>query len=201
MKELTALLSVSLLIVGLVISHSAAAADKVDVDAAAYPEFREIKLTGKLLLVPISNVNPRKGERKCKLAIHVDGSLVHHPDIVLAQNKDEVRWWAYLDMSAYVGKTAVRAISNPTKSAGLALIESSDKERHLLPLYDEKMRPQFHHSQKQGWSNDPNGLVYYDGKYHLYWQCNPVNCKTGGNTYWGHSSSSDMIHWTEHRRA
>jgi fructan beta-fructosidase len=80
------------------------------------------------------------------------------------------------------------------------LIESSDQERHLLPLYDEKMRPQFHHSQKQGWNNDPNGMVYYDGEYHLFWQCNPVGTQWG-NMYWGHSSSPDMIHWTEHRRA
>jgi fructan beta-fructosidase len=103
-------------------------------------------------------------------------------------------------MSEYVGKTASVSFSSVPNGAGLALIESSDTERHLLPLYDEKMRPQFHHSQKQGWNNDPNGMVYADGEYHLFWQCNPVG-NQWGNMYWGHSTSPDMIHWSEQRRA
>jgi sucrose-6-phosphate hydrolase SacC (GH32 family) len=98
------------------------------------------------------------------------------------------------------GQKAVLTFSNPAERAGVALIESSDKERHLLPLYDEKKRPQFHHSQKQGWDNDANGMVYYDGEYHLFWQCNPVGTYWG-NMYWGHSTSPDMVHWTEQRRA
>lgn len=92
------------------------------------------------------------------------------------------------------------ATTPPVNGPGLALIESADEERHLLPLYDEAMRPQFHQSQKQGWNNDPNGMVYDAGQYHLFWQCNPVGVQWG-NMYWGHSTSTDMIHWTEQRRA
>jgi fructan beta-fructosidase len=198
MKQLTNLLSVSVLIAGLTIPNPAAAAEQTAADLPAYPEFREITLTGKLLLVPVAK--GKKGAPKGKLSVRVDGSLVHNAEMILAQNKEEVAWWAYLDMSEYVGRKAVLVFSNPVARAGVAMIESSDQERHLLPLYDEKMRPQFHHSQKQGWNNDPNGMVYYDGQYHLYWQCNPVGTNWG-NMYWGHSSSPDMIHWTEHRRA
>ena len=72
--------------------------------------------------------------------------------------------------------------------------------RNLLPLYDEPIRPQFHLSQQRGWNNDPNGMVYYDGEYHLFWQCNPVGLGHA-NMYWGHAVSTDMIHWKELRPA
>ena len=184
------LLSLPLLLASLLAGGSVAAQL-----TAAPAATRELKLTGKLLLYPVSN-----GKNKSMLAVRVDGALIHHLEGNLAQTKEQVAWWAYLDMAEYVGKTAVLSISPAAAGAGLAMIESSNEERHLRPLYNERMRPQFHHSQKQGWNNDPNGMVYYDGQYHLFWQCNPVG-NGWGNMYWGHSTSPDMIHWTEQRRA
>ena len=67
-------------------------------------------------------------------------------------------------------------------------------------MYREPLRPQFHFSQRRGWNNDPNGMVYYDGEYHLFWQCNPVGL-SHANMYWGHATSPDMVHWTEQDRA
>ena len=160
---------------------------------------REIKLTGKLLLYPVTK-GKKEDKKKGMLSVRVDGALIHNLEGKLAQAKDDVVWWASLDMSEYVGKTAVLGATQPDDGPGLAMIESSDEERHLLPLYDERMRPQFHHSQKQGWNNDPNGMVYHDGEYHLFWQCNPVG-NQWGNMYWGHSTSPDMLHWTEQRHA
>ena len=177
-------------------STNLTAAPKAPAAPTEAPAAREIKLTGKLLLYPVAKDKKKNG----MLSVRVNGALIHNVEGNLAQSKEDVAWWAYLDMNEYVGKTAALTFSSPDAGPGLALIESSDQERHLLPLYDEKMRPQFHHSQKQGWNNDPNGMVYYDGEYHLFWQCNPVGTQWG-NMYWGHSSSPDMIHWTEHRRA
>ena len=172
------------------------AAPKAPAAPAATPATRDIKLTAKLLLYPVAKNKKNKG----MLAVRVNGALIHHVEGCLAQSKEDVAWWAYLDMNEYVGKTATLTFSSADVGPGLAMIESSDQERHLQPLYDEAYRPQFHHSQKQGWNNDPNGMVYYDGQYHLFWQCNPVG-NSWGNMYWGHSSSPDMIHWTEQRRA
>ena len=200
MHKLTTIAAVSILMTGLALPNPAAEADKTAVDQVAFPESREIKLTGKHLLVPVAKGRKKKGDPQGKLSIRVDGNLVHNVDINLAQTKENLAWWAHLDMSEYVGKTAVLAFPIPAERAGVALIESSNEERHLLPLYDERTRPQFHHSQKQGWNNDPNGMVYYDGEYHLFWQCNPVGIEWG-NMYWGHSTSPDMVHWTEQRRA
>ena len=62
-------------------------------------------------------------------------------------------------------------------------------------LYDEQYRPQFHFSPPQQWMNDPNGMVYADGRYHLFYQYNPYANKWGP-MHWGHAVSVDMVHWT-----
>jgi fructan beta-fructosidase len=80
------------------------------------------------------------------------------------------------------------------------MFTSGNEIRHLQPLYDEALRPQFHMSQMRGWNNDPNGMCFYDGQYHFFWQCNPAGRKWA-NMYWGHATSPDMIHWTEQDRA
>jgi alpha-L-fucosidase 2 len=163
-----------------------------------YPESREIVLPGKLLLVPIAKEQPLavRGQERGRLSVRVAGHLVHDLVLHLAQTKEDVEWWAALDMSNYVGKKAVLAMSDLTDSPGLALIESSDRERYLMPLYDEPLRPQFHFSQGLGWNNDVNGLVYDNGEWHLFFQYCPVTLYHA-DKHWGHAVSKDLIHWEE----
>ena len=75
--------------------------------------------------------------------------------------------------------------------------ELSDTIVDERPDTSEIYRPQFHYTPKQNWMNDPNGMFYRDGKYHLYYQYYPAG-NQWGPMHWGHSSTNDLFNWTEH---
>ena len=80
--------------------------------------------------------------------------------------------------------------------AGPVSAEESDVGNPQVGLGQEQYRPAVHFSPAKNWMNDPNGMVYYKGIYHLYFQHNPSG-NTWGNMSWGHATSSDLVHWKE----
>ena len=70
------------------------------------------------------------------------------------------------------------------------------KEATTENVYKDKHRPQIHFSPKANWMNDPNGMVYNDGIYHLFFQYYP-DSTVWGPMHWGHATSTDLVHWEE----
>jgi fructan beta-fructosidase len=76
------------------------------------------------------------------------------------------------------------------------IITQSDQMLASQDLYRERYRPQLHFTPRRGWSNDPNGLIYLEGTWHLFFQHNPLGIGWG-NIHWGHATSRDLMHWEE----
>ncbi|MGI5904977.1 MAG: GH32 C-terminal domain-containing protein, partial [Candidatus Pararuminococcus gallinarum] len=88
----------------------------------------------------------------------------------------------------------VKAIDDETGISSITTV-SIKREQDPAFFYTEQWRPQFHYSQEIGWCNDPNGMVYFDGEWHLFYQYNVQ--KTWTSMHWGHAVSTDLIHWEE----
>lgn len=150
---------------------------------------RELLLERRFLLLPVKTGAPKR-----RVALHIAGQIEREFEIELA---DEPEWWAHLDVGQWRGKPATLHVDRLDEgSRALARVTQSDEIWQPDRVYHEPLRAQFHISPRRGWNNDPNGLVYSQGEYHLYFQHNPYGWGWG-NMHWGHAVSPDLVHWRE----
>lgn len=114
--------------------------------------------------------------------------------VVVRLAPDEADYWVFKDVSNLKGKTI--KITYEGSAAGLSKVYQADTIAGQDDIYHEKNRPQFHFTTRRGWINDPNGLIYHEGEYHLFYQHNPYE-REWQNMHWGHAVSKDLIHWQE----
>jgi fructan beta-fructosidase len=151
---------------------------------------RSLALQRRYLLLPVRTGAPK---RRAKLAI--EGGPVREFEIELAEGKPDFQ--AFLDLSGFRGGAALLTVDGlPSGSPALNAVEQADRLPDEARAYQDPRRPQFHFTSRVGWLNDPNGLVYSDGKWHLYYQHNPYGWDWG-NMHWGHAVSKDLVHWRE----
>lgn len=145
-----------------------------------------VKGAKKYLLLPIQDNAPEG-----KICIVVDNQQQGVvANVRLA--RDKVDYYVPFDLSAYEGKDISIDVQGMPESSlcwkKMNLTDTFDMTNH------EKFRPVYHHTPTYGWMNDPNGMFYKDGVYHLYFQHNPYG-STWGNMTWGHSTTTDLVNW------
>jgi fructan beta-fructosidase len=144
---------------------------------------------------PCLNFPVKTGGPMRRVNVLVNGNAERSFDIELSDGKPD--WWAFMDATPFLGQTVTLQVNRlPGDSTGLSSIDQSDCIKDNGEPYRETLRPQFHFTSRRGWLNDPNGLVFYQGEYHLFYQHNPYGWNWG-NMHWGHAVSRDLVHWKE----
>lgn len=145
----------------------------------------QIDAPKKYLLLPVEEASPES-----KIYMIVNNDVVNTMNVRLAVHK--VDYFVPVHLSAYADKNI---------SFNFQMIPESAlcwKELNLSDRFDasnrEAFRPVYHFTPAYGWMNDPNGMVYKDGEYHLFYQYNPYG-SMWGNMHWGHAVSKDLIRW------
>jgi fructan beta-fructosidase len=140
------------------------------------------------------NLPVKTGATKRRVRFEIDGKTVREFDIELADDRPD--FFAFADVAPFRAKKLAVVANIPADSKALASITLSGEVAGAAELYREKYRPQFHFTSRRGWLNDPNGLVYAAGEWHLFYQHNPYGWDWG-NMHWGHAVSGDLFHWRE----
>ena len=144
---------------------------------------------GRYLWLPIQESAPEG-----KLQVIVSNVAQMEQNVRFAREK--VDYYVALDMQPWLGAKGLSVVIQnvPKASVCFSKIKQNDDSQYML--IPEKYRPSYHHAPERGWMNDPNGLFFKDGVWHLYYQYNPYG-SMWGNMHWAHSISTDLVHWQQ----
>ena len=144
---------------------------------------------GRYLWLPIEEKAPEG-----KVQVIVNGILQMEQNVRMA--REQVDYYVALDLQPYQGKGSLRICVQNVPTGSLCFSKLAQNNDVDFALINEQFRPIYHHTPKRGWMNDPNGMFYKDGVWNLYYQYNPYG-SMWGNMHWGHSTTTDLIHWKD----
>ena len=147
------------------------------------------KSQGRYLWLPIQESAPEG-----KVQLIVGGMLQTEQNVRMAREKTD--YYVALDLLPFQGNKALRVCVQNVPAGSVCFKNLKQNDNVDFALIEEKYRPLYHHTPKRGWMNDPNGMFYKDGVWHLFYQYNPYG-SMWGNMHWGHSSSTDLVHWKD----
>lgn len=153
---------------------------------------KRVITSDKYILLPVE-----EDENNAHIRVIKDNQVVKEFNCKLAINKTD--YSVPLDISEYGGDVLLDIqFTGDKRSIGLIKDFICWKDIKLSSVFDtknrEKFRPIYHHTPAYGWMNDPNGMFYKDGVWHLYYQYNPYGSQWENMT-WAHSTSTDLMHW------
>ncbi len=131
-----------------------------------------------------------------------NGIVSREFNIGLAASNAVPDFYAFVDLTPFQNQEVLARIDSrlaTTNQLATFFIQTNTIMADI-PIYQELLRPVYHYTARRGWNNDANGMVYFDGEYHLCYQHNPFGC-VWGNMHWGNSVSADLVHWTEQAEA
>ena len=200
MKQLRNRCLLAAMAIGGIFMHSVdAGAEGVEINHLG-PTNTLVRVTGDnpYLILPVQEAF----EDDARINVLVDGKIAETIYVRLARTKTD--YTVPFDLTPYKGKNVVLDIvTNQTRNT--VRDAKDDVCWDIITLADSfdttnietQWRPAYHHTPLYGWMNDPNGMFYKDGVWHLYYQKNPYGSKWQNMT-WGHSTSTDLINW-EHQ--
>ena len=150
---------------------------------------------GRYILLPV-----QESSVDTPVKIIINGKVADQFNARIAKSK--VDYFVPVDLAPYKGEKVNLLVQTQQDRSSLREVRDDAiwQEIALSDTYDttnrEIYRPVYHHTPRWGWMNDPNGMFYKDGLWHLYYQWNPYGSKWQ-NLSWGHSSSPDLVHWTD----
>ncbi|RMD79488.1 MAG: hypothetical protein D6820_08210 [Lentisphaerae bacterium] len=106
-------------------------------------------------------------------------------------------YWVFLDLRSKIGQQLLIRSDHDLPELRNLLRWTREPVTETKREDEERLRPRYHFTTRRGWLNDPNGLIWHDGQYHLYYQHNPFGTHWGA-MHWGHATSPDLIHWQHH---
>ena len=189
-KDLTAMM----MLLALAAAPAASSVDGIEVKHLGVNNTL-VRVTGdsRYLLLPV-----QESTDDARINILVDGNVAGTIYVRLAKSKTD--YTVPFDLTPYKGHEVMLDVVIPQSRGSVREAKDDACWRGIVgaDTFDtdnrEKYRPAFHHTPLYGWMNDPNGMFYKDGRWHLYYQYNPYGSKWQNMT-WGHSVSSDLVNW------
>ena len=149
--------------------------------------------TGRYLWLPIQESAPEG-----KVLVIAGAKVLTEQNVRMA--RESVDYFVPLDLKPYQGKGVFKVCVQNVPAASICFSKVVQNDNVDYALKEEKFRPAYHHAPKRGWMNDPNGMFYKDGTWHLFYQYNPYG-SMWGNMHWGHATSTDLVHWQQNEVA